>query len=70
MEKKINDFVVFCLEIYKAENRLTGKEVYDLFEKYKVLNYLQEGYDVLHTQGDKWLINDINEFLKIRGYNK
>ena len=24
---------------------------------------------MLHTQGHKWLMNDINEFLKIREYN-
>ncbi len=66
MEKKVNDFIVFCIEVYKCENGLTGKEVYNLFEKYGVLEYLHDGYDMLHTQGDGWLIN---EFLKIRGYN-
>ena len=40
MEKKINDFIVFCIEIFKEENKLTGKEVYELFEKYGVLKYL------------------------------
>ena len=69
MEKKINDFIVFCIEVYKVENSLTGKEVYDLFEKYGVFKYLHDGYDMLHTQGHSWLMNDINEFLKIRGYN-
>ncbi len=49
MEKKINDFIVFCMEIYKSKKSMTGKEVYELFEKYGVLNYLQEGYEVLHT---------------------
>ena len=34
MEKKINDFIVFCIEVFKEENKLTGKEVYELFEKY------------------------------------
>lgn len=69
MEKKINDFIVFCIEIFKEENKLTGKEVYELFERYGVLKYLHDGYDMLHTQGGGWLMNDINEFLKIRGYN-
>lgn len=68
MEKKINDFIVFCMEIYKSEKSITGKEVYELFEKYGVLNYLQEGYEVLHTQGDRWIVDDIDEFLKVRGY--
>lgn len=70
MEKKINDFIVFCIEIYRAENNMTGKEVYNLFEKYGVLKYLYDGYDVLHTQGDRWLMKDINEFLKMRGYTQ
>ena len=68
MEKKINDFIIFCMEMYKAKKGLNGKEVYEIFENYKVFDYLQEGYDVLHTQGDGWIINDIDEFLKIRGY--
>lgn len=68
MEKKINDFIVFCIEIYKAEKGLSGEKVYEIFEKYEVLDYLYEGYDVLHTQGDRWIVNDICEYLKNRGY--
>lgn len=70
MDKKINDFVVFCLEVYKSKHKLTGEEAYELFEKYRVFDYLEEGYDMLHTQGDAWLMNDIEEFLKIRGYEE
>ena len=40
MEKKINDFVVFCLETFKLKYNLSGKEVYNLFDKYKVFNYM------------------------------
>ena len=28
---------------------------------------LDSGYDVLHTQGERWLVSDLDEFLKIRG---
>ena len=56
------------MEIYKAEKNISGKEVYELFEKYGVLKYLQDGYDMLHTQGDSWLISDIDKFLEVRGY--
>lgn len=70
MEKKINDFIIFCMEVYKSKEKLTGKEVYELFEKYEVYDYLHDGYDMLHTQGSGWLMNDIDEFLEIRGYKK
>ena len=68
MDKKINDFVIFCLEMYKTKNGITGKNAYDIFDKYGVLKYLEDGYEMLHTQGDGWLMNDIEGFLKIRGY--
>ena len=67
MDKKINDFVLFCIEYYKTENRLSGKEVYDLFKRYGVIEYLEEGYEMLHTQGKEWLMKDINDFLINRG---
>lgn len=66
MDKKINDFIIFCMELYKYKEKLTGKQVYELFEKYGVFDYLQEGYDMLHTQGSDWLMNEIDEFLKVR----
>ena len=69
IEYKKNEFIIFCIEVFKEENHLTGKETYGIFDKYGVLKYLYDGYDVLHTQGDRWLMNDIKEFLKLRGWN-
>ncbi len=68
MEKKINDFIIFCIELYKFKENLTGQETYELFEKYKIIDYLHDGYDMLHTQGEGWLMDDIDEYLRIRGY--
>ena len=69
MDKKINEFIVFCVEYYKERVSLSDKEVYDLFDKYGVIDYLENGYDVLHTQGKDWLMNDIDLFLKNNGYD-
>ena len=68
MDKKISDFIIFCIEIYKYEKKINGEEVYKIFENYGLLKYLSDGYDILHTQGEKWLLEDMNEFLKERGY--
>ena len=45
-------------------------------EIYKVLNstgildgYIIEGYDVLHTLGKEYLVEDITEFVKDRGFH-
>ncbi len=59
-------FKVFCLEAYKAENKLTGYETVDLFKKFGVFEYLDKFYEVLHTTGRDYLIQDIKEFIEIR----
>lgn len=68
IEKKINDFIIFCLESYKTKHNLTGKEANEIFNKYGVDEYLYNGFDMLHTQGEEYLMEDIDEFLKIRGF--
>lgn len=59
-------FTVFCLENYKAEKRLTGKEADELFRRYGVYDYLREFYDVLHTTGHQYLVSDIDQYINVR----
>ena len=59
-------FTVFCLESYKVHKALTGRQVFDLFEKYGVFDYIREFYDVLHTAGYQYINNDIDIYLKAR----
>ena len=44
-------FTVFCMESYMAHKSLSGRQVYDLFQKNGVFDYLRDFYDVLHTTG-------------------
>lgn len=53
MNKRILDiayFISFCVEQYKTEKRLTGAEALSLLSSYGVLKYLNEHYEILHTQ--------------------
>lgn len=54
------------LEEYKNNKGLTGKEVMDLFNKYSVGEYIKSFYDVLHTTGTRYIINDIDLYIKSR----
>ena len=56
-------FMIFCIEIYKRAEKLTGKQVYDLFDKYKLFDYIIECYEILHIHGNKYIIEDINEYI-------
>lgn len=69
MSKKEKDtalFVAFCIEEYGAAKGMTGKQVFDLFVQYGLVNYLSEFYNVLHTQSRQWLIEEIDEYIEIR----
>lgn len=59
-------FLAFCMEQYKHAKGLSGQEVLALFDQYGVLEYLSNHFEVLHTQGVQWIIEDIEEFIKIR----
>lgn len=59
-------FMVLCVEEYKNQKKLTGKEVIDLFNRYSVCEYIQEFYEVLHTTGTRYIINDIDLYIKSR----
>ena len=62
------EFTVFCMENYKRHRNLSGSEVFKLFDRYKVFDYIHEFYDVLHTTGHNYINNDIDIYLNSRGY--
>jgi len=63
---EIVKFKAFCLERYKYEHNMSGRDAIRLFMQYGVMNYIESFYDVLHTFGDKYLVEDINLFIKAR----
>ena len=63
---KLLEFKVFCFEAYRAEKKLTGYQAMELFKKYDILKYLGECYDVLHSTGRQYIIEDIDLFINAR----
>ncbi len=59
-------FYVLCIEEYKNQKNLSGREVMDLFMKYSVLDYIKSFYEVLHTTGSKYIVDDIDLYIKSR----
>ena len=65
-------FMIFCAEQYRRAKQLSGRQLSDLFDKYRVWNYLYDCYEALHTTGTSYIIEDIDLYIdarKIR-YNK
>ncbi|GHS98304.1 hypothetical protein FACS189421_06670 [Bacteroidia bacterium] len=63
---KILLFFAFCLEKYKDFVSLSAEETLFIFRKYGVFDYLREGFEVLHTQGESYILNEIDLFIKAR----
>ncbi len=59
-------FIVLCVEEYKNKKNMLGEEVVDLFNKYCVFEYIKSFYDVLHTTGTRYIINDIDLYIDSR----
>lgn len=73
MNKKNLDiayFLSFCIEQYKKEKGISGADAARLLNRYGVLEYLKEHFDVLHTQSKQWLLADIDDFIQIRKEGK
>lgn len=63
---KIEEFQLFCLENYRMSNNLSGEVALEQFISFKVFEFLESGFEVLHTQGINYIISEINEFIKSR----
>ena len=57
-------FIVYCIEEYKNAERVTGKAVIELFNRYRVIDYIRTYYEALHTTGRQNIVNDINLYIK------
>lgn len=64
---RVLEFVLFCVEMYAQRGGISGRVVMDKFTDYGVIDFLREGYDVLHTQGREYILSEIDIFMKNRG---
>ncbi|MCL2844956.1 MAG: DUF3791 domain-containing protein [Chitinivibrionia bacterium] len=65
---EVMQFVIFAIEEYRAAKNITGKEALSLFQTSGLLDYIEEFYDVLHSQGTEYLIYDFDEYLSSKTY--
>lgn len=59
-------FMIFCAEQYKMAKHLTGKQLAELFTRYRVWEYIYSCYEALHTTGTNYIIEDIDLYIEAR----
>ena len=69
MDRKELAFAVFCIEYVAEKLNVKGDETYKLLaEKSDILdNYIIPCFDVLHTQGKEYIVNDLIEVMQEKG---
>ena len=68
-EFKALEFAVFCIENVAKELEVDGTAAYDMLAVQTDIlkNYIIPCYDVLHTQGKEYIVNDLIDMLKANG---
>ena len=56
-------FLVYCLEVYRAAKGASGRAAVELFERFGVTGYVMRNYQALHTEGEQYLVRDIDRFI-------
>ena len=62
-DKDIALFVAFCIEEYAKAKYMTTEDVVNLFAQYGITEHFCEFYDVLHTHGHNWIVEEIDEMI-------
>jgi hypothetical protein len=57
------DFIAHCIEEYKENENLTGREVIELFSRYDIISYIKSAYEALHVMGGVAITNDIKTLI-------
>jgi len=51
------------MEIVKRARNLTGRQVYSLFEKYNLVKFVTDFFDLLHVHGEAYILEDIEDYI-------
>lgn len=68
MDKKILEFVTFCIGKLSLLLKLPQQEVYRRLKVSGILDeYIIPSYDVLHTFSSSYLMEDLTEYMREKG---
>ena len=68
MTKEVFSFVIYMIHACANKWGKLPSEVYSLLKKTECINsFLVPHFDVLHTQSTEYVVDDIMEYLNVRG---
>ena len=64
--KDVFEFYTYCLENYAIRKKISGMRAWVLFKESGADEYVIDNYDLLHTQGMDYVLDDIQRFMNRR----
>lgn len=64
--KEVFEFYTYCLENYITNKKISGMRAWLLFKEYGVDEFIINNYDLLHTQGLEYILDDIQRYINRR----
>ena len=64
--KEVFEFYTYCLENYATRKQISGMRAWVIFKESGADEYIIENYDLLHTQGIEYVLDDIQRFINRR----
>ena len=66
VSKEVFEFYTYCVENYASYTRISGLRAWLCFKESGVDEYLIDNYDLLHTQGIEYILDDIQRYINKR----
>lgn len=68
MDAEILDFVTYCISKLEHTLNMSQREVYRRLKDSGILyDYIVPSYDVLHTFGSRYLMEDLTDYMREKG---
>lgn len=64
--KEVFEFYTYCLENYAIRKQISGMRAWVIFKESSADEYVIDNYDLLHTQGLEYVLDDIQRFINRR----
>ena len=64
--KDVFDFYTYCLENYALRKQISGMRAWVIFKESGADKYVIDNYDLLHTQGLEYVLDDVQRFINRR----
>lgn len=71
MDRDTVDFITYCIGNLSRRLGLSAREVYERLKTSGILKgYIVPSYDVLHTFGKEYLMEDLTDYMREKGVLK